>query len=68
MNNMVSLELSPTKLRNMILKARENGAGGEKKTIGSCSIDVLDSKYDFGISAPPGEKMGKRHVARFPKF
>ena len=63
----VSLELSPTKLRNMILKARENGAGG-KKTIGSCSIDVLDSKYDFGISAPPGEKMGKRHVARFPKF
>ena len=50
--------LIPRKLRNMILKARENGAGGEKKTIGSCSIDVLDSKYDFGISAPPGEKMG----------
>ena len=26
------------------------------KTVGFCSIDVLDSKYDFGISAPPGEK------------
>ena len=50
--------LIPRKLRNMILKARENGAGVKKITVGSCSLDVLDSKYDFGISTPPGEKMG----------
>ena len=50
--------LNPTKLRNMILLARENGDMiPKKKTVGSCSIDVLDSKYDFGMSAPPGEKV-----------
>ena len=50
--------LNPKKLRNMILMARENGLGGQIKTVGYCSIDVLDSKYAFGMSAPPGEKMG----------
>ena len=30
--------------------------GGQMKTFGFCSIDVQDSKNDFGMSAPPGEK------------
>ena len=34
----------------------KTGRGGQMKTVGSCSIDVLDSKNDFGVSAPPGEK------------
>ena len=38
--------------------ARENGDMLPKKTVGSCSIDVLDSKYDFDMSASPGEKVG----------
>ena len=50
--------LNPKMLRNMILMARKNGLGGQIKTVGYCSIDVLDSKYAFGMSAPPGEKMG----------
>ena len=49
--------LNPKKLKNMILMGRENGAG-QINTVGSCSIDVLDSKYAFGMSAPPEEKMG----------
>ena len=46
---------SCTKPRKMNLLHRLNGAGGQMKTIGLCSIDVLDSKTGFGISAPPGE-------------
>ena len=38
------------------------------KTVSHCSIDVLESKNDFGMSAPLEEKMGKQHVARFPKY
>ena len=38
-----------------LFNAQENGVGGIIKTVGNCSIDVLDSKYVFGISAPPGE-------------
>ena len=43
------------RLRKMILLRRVNGVGGIIKTVGTFSIDVLDSKYVFGISAPPGE-------------
>ena len=49
----------PTKLRNMFFfLAMENGAGEQMKTFGFCSIDVHDSKNDFGMSAPPEEKYG----------
>ena len=42
-------------LKYHYLMGRKTERGGQMKTIGLCSIDVLDSKTDFGISAPPGE-------------
>ena len=48
LSNQSGLEIS-------LFNAQENGVGGITKTVGTCSIDVLDSKYGFGISAPPGE-------------
>ena len=38
------------------------------KTVRHCSIDVLESKNYFGMSASPGEKIRNGCVARFPKF
>ena len=42
-------------LKYHYLMRRKTEWGGITKTVGTCSIDVLDSKYVFGISAPPGE-------------
>jgi len=42
-------------LKYHYLMRRKTEWGGIIKTVGNCSIDVLDSKYVFGISAPPGE-------------
>ena len=43
-------------LNSSVFLPGKTGRGGQMKTVGSCSIDVLDSKNDFGVSAPPGEK------------
>ena len=43
-------------LNSSVFWPGKTGRGGQMKTVGSCSIDVLDSKNDFGVSAPPGEK------------
>ena len=45
--------LLATKLRNMILFLKKTEQGGDMKPVRHCSIDVLESKNDFGMSAPP---------------
>ena len=45
-------------LKYHYLMRRKTEWGEIIKTVGTCSIDVLDSKYVFGISAPPGENKG----------
>ena len=38
------------------------------KTVGSCSIDELDSKNDFGVSAPRGKNRENGLLPDFQNF
>ena len=42
--------------------------GGQMKTFGFCSIDVQDSKKNFGVSAPLGENRDNSMLADFHNF
>ena len=40
-------------LKYQFLILRKTERGGDMKPVRHCSIDVLESKNDFGMSAPP---------------
>ena len=52
-------------LETRFYSTAKTGRCGQTKPFGFCSIDVLDSKNNFGMSAPPG---GIRENGMFPDF